>query len=123
MSEVRSKGNYEQWIKFFLQAIYESADDAAFTADKLVTLHDSDVGKILAMGRASNSTMRIFEYLETSPIIDIGKTAEALGMSFATASGAVNRLIKADILVQSGKSGRNRTFSYKRYLDILRNGT
>ena len=67
--------------------------------------------------------MRIFEYLETSPIIDIGKTAEALGMSFATASGAVNRLIKADILVQSGKSGRNRTFSYKRYLDILRNGT
>ena len=35
MSEVRRNGNYEQWIKFFLQAIYESAEDATITIDKL----------------------------------------------------------------------------------------
>jgi Fic family protein len=29
MTEVRDKGNYEQWVKFFLQAVLESAEDAA----------------------------------------------------------------------------------------------
>lgn len=123
MTEVRSKGNYEQWIKFFMRAIYESAEDAALTADKLIALHDNDVQKIRSMGRASKSTMRIFEYLEINPIIDIGKTAEAVGLSFATTSEAVKRLVKAEILVQSDNTSRNRTFSYKAYLDILRNGT
>lgn len=28
LTEVRNKGNYEQWVKFFLQAVLESAEDA-----------------------------------------------------------------------------------------------
>ena len=34
MTEVRNKGNYGQWVKFFLQAIHESALDATETIDK-----------------------------------------------------------------------------------------
>jgi Fic family protein len=37
MTEVRRTGNYEQWVKFFLLAIYESAEDATHTIDKLIT--------------------------------------------------------------------------------------
>lgn len=33
MMEVRRKGSYEQWIKFFLKAVYESAEDAINTID------------------------------------------------------------------------------------------
>jgi Fic family protein len=46
LSEVRRNGNYEQWVKFFLQAIYESAEDATLTIDKLTVLHDKNIATI-----------------------------------------------------------------------------
>ncbi len=123
MSEVRTKGNYEQWVKFFLQAIMESAKDATATIDELIALHNANVSVISKLGRAAKNVMLVFNYLESNPIIEIGKTSEALGIAFNTTSSAVNRLIDANILVQTSNNSRNRTFAYEAYLDILRKGT
>lgn len=123
MTEVRTKGNYEQWVKFFLQAIMESAEDATATIDELIALHDANVSVISKLGRAAKNAMLVFNYLESNPIIEIRKTAEALGITFNTTSSAVNRLVDAGILVQTSDNSRNRTFAYEAYLDILRKGT
>lgn len=123
MTEVRTKGNYEQWIKFFLQALLESAEDAITAIDELATLHDKNVALISNMGRAAKNTMLVFKYMESHPIIEIQKTSEALGIAYNTASGAVNRLLDAGILIQTTNANRNRTFSYEEYLAILRKGT
>lgn len=123
MTEVRSKGNYEQWVKFFLQAIAESAEDAIAAIDELTALHDKNVDLVAGMGRASKNAMLVFRYLEANPIIEIGKTAEALGITFGTASNVVERLSSAGILEQTTTGRRNRTFAYKDYLAILRKGT
>lgn len=123
MTEVRSKGNYEQWIKFFLAAIDECARDAVGTINILSDLKKKNEEKISLMGRASENTMRVFNYLKSHPIIDIGKTADALSVSFNTVSSAVKRLEAAGILVKTENAFRNRTFVYKDYLEILKNGT
>lgn len=123
MTEVRSKGNYEQWVKFFLQALAESAKDAIAAIDELTALHDKNVDIVAGMGRASKNAMLVFRYLEANPIIEIGKTAEALGITFGTASNVVERLSSAGILEQTTTGRRNRTFAYKDYLAILRKGT
>ncbi|GHV42523.1 hypothetical protein FACS189490_11690 [Clostridia bacterium] len=123
MTEVRRTGNYEQWVKFFLEAIYESALDATATIDKLSALHEKNSTVISGFGRSAVTTMKLFTYLEENPIIEIRKTAEALGIAFNTVSAAVNRLCDCGILVQSGGELRRRTFSYQEYLDILREGT
>ena len=123
ISEVRRKGNYEQWIKFFLQAIYESAQDAITAVDELTALHDKNIAAIRALGRVKNNTMLVFSYLEKNPIIEIKKTASALDISFNTVANAVKRLTAMGILVQSSNANRNRTFAYEEYLQILRRGT
>lgn len=123
MTEVRRSGNYEQWVCFFLQAVLESADNAIETIDKLSSLHDKNAAIIAAMGRAAKNTMLVFEELEANPIIEIRKTAEAIGVTYSTAANAVKRLENAGIVQQKAESGRNRTYSYTEYLDILRNGT
>ncbi len=123
MTEVRTKGNYEQWVKFFLQAIMESAEDATATIDELIVLHDANVTIISKLGRAAKNAILVFNYLESNPIIEIRKTAEALGITFNTTSSAVNRLVDAGILFQTSDTSRNRTFAYEAYLDILRKGT
>lgn len=123
MTEVREKGNYEAWIKFFLEALIESAKDAISTIDELTKLHDRGMGTISKLGKASKNAILVFTYLEANPIIEIKKTAEALGITFNTVSSTVNRLVGAGILVQTTKGNRNRTFAYEAYLNILRKGT
>jgi Fic family protein len=123
MNEVRRSGNYEQWVRFFLQAVEECAKDAIETIDKLNALHEKDSAAVSAMGRAAKNTALVFAYLEANPIIDIGKTAQALDLSFNTVSAVVKRLAEAGILTQTEAANRNRTFAYEAYLEILRNGT
>lgn len=123
MTEVREKGNFEQWVAFFLRAVSESAADATDTIRDLAALREKNIGTISGMGRAAKSVMAVFGYLESNPIIDIHKTAAALGLAFNTVSNAVNRLVGAGILRQIRGNGRNRAYAYTAYLDILRRGT
>lgn len=124
MSEVRKNGDYEQWICFFLDALSESAKDAIADVDKLSALHDANVIKLSDLGtRQAKSVMALFSYLESNPIIDIGKTAVALGLSYNTTAKAVSILEEKDILQQTDKAGRSKTYCYTGYLDILRKST
>ena len=123
MSEVRRSGDYEQWTRFFLRAVRECAEDAVKTIGKLDALHRGNEASISQLGRASKNTRRVFEYVEANPIIDIRQTAQALEVSYNTASAAVQRLESLGILVQTSGAARNRTFSYEAYLNILRDGT
>ena len=123
MTEVRNNGNYEQWIRFFLQALYECAADAIATIDKLAALHEKNEAAIQAMPRGAKNVLSVFHYLEANPIIDIRKTAEATGLSFNTVATAVKKLTDMNILSQTNAAARNRTFAYTEYLNLLRDGT
>ena len=122
MTEVRRKDDYEQWIKFFLQAIYESAQDAILTINQLSSMHEENIEKISKISRNKNLLL-LFEYLEKNPIIEIKKTSNDLEIAYNTVAKAISVFIDSDILSENKKSGRARTFSYEKYLDILRKDT
>lgn len=123
LTEVREKGNFEQWVKFFLQGIYESAEDSIETIDALVSLHNKNFAKIIASDTRTGILQRLFIYLEQTPIIDIKKTAVTLETSYNTISSAVKKLMEFGILQQVSKGKRERCFAYEEYLDILRKDT
>lgn len=125
MTEVRRKGNYEQWITFFLQAVMESAEDAVHTIDQLTALHDKNM-TLLTEGitkRQSDTLKKLFAYLEANPIIEVTKTSQALDMAYNTIARAVAVLEEKGILAQSEKAEKTRIYSYSEYLDILRKDT
>ncbi len=123
MTEVRNKGNYEQWIKFFLRAVAESAKDAIETINALHKLHEDNIAKIQTLGRARINAEKLFEYIEQNPIIETRKTAEALGLSYNTVSTAIKNLSALSILEESEAGARSKTFAYTAYLSILKKGT
>ena len=125
MTEVRRKGNYEQWITFFLQAVMESAEDAVHTIDQLTALHDKNMTLLMegVAKRQSDTLKKLFAYLEANPIIEVKKTSQALEMAYNTIARAVAVLVEKGILVQSEKAGKTRIYSYSEYLDILRKDT
>lgn len=126
MTAIRETGDYEQWIKFFLEGIYLSGKYAIETADKLIALQEANC-KLIENEKHSKKVletmMSIFKYIQIHPIIKIGKTAKELSLSYNTVSAAVGRFEKLGILKLEKKQQRNRVYSYKAYLDILRSGT
>lgn len=124
MSQVRKTGDYEQWILFFLQALSDSSSDAIDTIDKLTKLHNKNINILDDISpRQKANVLKVFNYLEKNPIIDIQKTANALNLSYNTVAKAILLLIDKGILIQSAKSGKAKIYSYFDYLEILRKDT
>lgn len=118
MSEIRNSGNFEQWIKFFLKGIVETAQDATATIDKLSALHTKNESLL------SDSKLKNFlAYLEKTPIITIPIAAEFLQRSRNTIANYVKTLCEKGILKPSSKTGKTIIYSYTAYLDIFRAGT
>ena len=120
LSEVRTKGNYEQWIKFFLHGIIETCDDGIKTIKSINSLIKSDE-EILV--KKTETVLKVFDYIKEHPIISIGGAATALGLSYNGVSGAVKKMVEVGILNETTTKARDRVFEYSRYIDILKSGT
>lgn len=124
LMEVRQNGNYEQWVKFFLRAVIDSASDALQSIDDINQLHIKNKELIENENvRSVGTYLKLLEYLEEYPIIDITKASKDLEMSYNTISSAVKKFVEMDILVQEGEKRRNKVFVYEAYLRILRKDT
>lgn len=123
ISEVRRSGNFEQWIRFFLEAVSQAATDSLETIRQLLALHDRNVEKLPKTTRKKDNLRAVFDYIEQYPIIDIKRTAKELEVSYNTVSTAVKKLVELGILQETTNAARNRVFAYEEYLGILRKDT
>lgn len=118
MTEVRRTGNYEQWIKFFLNAVINTSEDAIKTIGEITELRNKNISKI----GGNEKYIKVFNFIESNPIVDVKKISEGLSVSFNTAATYIKKLQDLEILKLTDKAERNRLFEYSDYLDILRRG-
>ena len=126
MTAVRESGDYEQWVKFFIEGIYVSGQSAIETADELIAIRNSNLERLEAekyTKRTHETMIKVFGYLEAHPIIEIGKTAKDLSLSYNTVAAAVSRFEALGILRLVNNQDRNKVYSYDDYISILRSGT
>lgn len=126
MTAVRERGDYEQWVKFFVEGIYVSGQAAIETADELIALRNSNLERLESekyTKRTHETMIKVFGYLEAHPIIEIGKTAKDLSLSYNTVAAAVSRFEALGILRLVNNQDRNKVYSYDDYISILRSGT
>ena len=124
MTQVRKDGDYEQWIRFFLEALAQSADDALQTIDKLTALQKESLQRLADLPkRQMANAQKLFDYIEKNPILEIRKTASALELSYNTVSKFVSLFVDKGILQKTDQSGKAKVYSYVTYLDILRKDT
>ena len=123
ISEVRRTGNFEQWIRFFLEAVSKAASDSLEAIRQLSVLHDTNVEKLPKTTRSKDNLRAVFDYIEQYPIIDNKRTAKELEVSYNTVAAAVRKLVELGILQETTNAARNRVFAYEEYLAILRKDT
>lgn len=122
MMEVRRTGDYEQWVVFFLEALAVAAQEAVQTIDALNALHQESMAAVLTYlpKRQLENAGKVFSYLESQPIIEIGKTAKALEMPYNSVARVVQELVTLGLVKQITKNGRSRIFAYSKYIEILK---
>lgn len=120
LSEARTKGNYEQWIKFFLHGIIETCEDGIKTIESINSLIKIDEKKLV---KKTETISKVFDYIKEHPIITIGGAATALNLSFNGVSNAVKKMVEVNILKEMTTKARDRVFEYTSYIDILKSGT
>lgn len=123
MNRVRTHGDWESWIEFFLTGVKETAIEAVSTARRLLAMLDEDRKKIEGLGRPAPSALRVFEFAQLHPVFSIQRVSDQTEMSFPTAAKTVEHLVRLDIMRETTGKQRSRTFAYHRYISILSEGT
>ncbi|NEQ70833.1 MAG: Fic family protein [Symploca sp. SIO2D2] len=122
LQQVRIKGDWEAWLSFFLEGVMVVADQASFTARRLLNLFAQDSRKIEQIGRAAGSVLRLHNLMRQKPLFSINYATEALAMSKPTVTSALRHLESLGIVQEVTGRRRDRLFVYREYLNILNEG-
>jgi Fic family protein len=120
---VRTEGEWEEWLEFFLEGVEATARQAADTAVELLHLFSEDRVRIQALGRPASSALRLHEFLQKRPLMNIGTAADNLQLSIPTVTAALRHLVRLGIVREMTGKQRGRIFAYQRYLDVVSAGT
>jgi Fic family protein len=123
LSAVRTDGDWEGWIDFFLDGVSTIADEAVASARDLFALVAADRARVLELDNMSVSAVRLFELLPRHPIVTAASVMKLISTSKPTAGRAIEGLVDAGVLVETTGKKRDRGYAYKGYLDRLRVGT
>lgn len=119
LSLIRTTGDWESWILFFLEGVEVSATAAEENIVKLATLVATDRRRLLKTPNAGTASYRLFEMLPMMPRFTVERVRVALDTSYPTANAAVKTLEKLGLITETTGNRVKRSFSYERYIQLL----
>jgi len=123
LQRVRTEGEWEPWLDFFLTGVYETATGAARIATATLQLFREDRARIEGAGQAVANALRVHDHFQRHPISTVSRAAGPLDLTFPTVGKAVDRLLALGILREMTGRRRDRVFACGRYLDLMSEGT
>ena len=124
LMNVRFKGEWEEWIRFFLRGVRNTSREAIKTANEIRSLHGIDRQRISQQLSQYKLSFPCYELICGRPIISIPNAAKQLHSSYPTVSKTFDNFRKIGVLEPYSRTKRkNRLFVYSKYLQILRRGT
>lgn len=116
LQRVRTHGDWEAWLRFFVDAIDATATEAVDTARKLTALHAPDTAHLAGIGRLSGAAILVLDALYTRRIANIPAITRAAGFTPATVGKMLDALEQRfGIVRELTGNRRNRVFAYSAY--------
>lgn len=124
LQQVRTHGDWEAWLLFFVDAIAATANQAVSTAQQLTALLVQDKARLAALGRLAGSATQVLDALFAHPIANINALTAATGLTPATIGKALDALEnQLGIVREITGLKRNRVYAYSAYIAILNQET
>ena len=119
LSAIRTKGDWESWVTFFLEGVATAAGDAEKNIIEVASLVAIDRRRLLQSAMAGPASYRLFEMLPMMPRFTIERVRQQLDTSFPTATAAVKALEELGIVAEMTGQKKNRSYSYQAYVELL----
>ena len=119
LAAIRTEGDWETWVTFFLEGVAVAAADAERNIIEVASLVAADRKRLLQSPKAGPASYRLFEMLPMMPRFTIERVRRQLDTSFPTATAAVKVLEDLGIVAEMTGQKKNRSYSYQAYVELL----
>ncbi|MGB5161563.1 MAG: Fic family protein [Thermoanaerobaculia bacterium] len=123
LGAIRTDGDWEGWLAYFLEGIAVVADESVTLIRSLFDVLTKDRSRYLHSGGATVVGARLFESLPQHPLVTVKSVVKICDTTKPTAAKAIGSLTDAGILEEVSGRSRDRAWAYRQYLDLLREGT
>lgn len=121
LSQPRRTGDWEAWLNFFLEGVAETAAGEKNNLLAIKKQFSEDDAKILNVGRAGVSVVKVFSVFKEKPLLSIAEITRKTELTKPTAISAVKRLIKLGIVENTSTKKWGQIYAYSAYLKLLTN--
>jgi Fic family protein len=122
LQRIRTKGDWEGWLHFFLLGVEAVAEQATSTAEALRNLFLEDRKKVEGLGRAAPSALKVYDVLRERVLLSATRGATKTNLSWPTVQKALDRLERLGIVEEVTGRQRDRVYGYTRQLRVLDEG-
>jgi len=123
LMRIRFKGDWERWLKFFLQGVIEASEEALSSAKEIIELKENLIERLLAKKIGGIFAIKLMDILFEKPLIGIPDIANNLRANLQTAINLVNKFQDFRILREITGKQRYRKYLFVDYIDIIARGT
>jgi Fic family protein len=123
LGAVRTDGDWEGWLAYFLEGVAVVAEEAVTTARRLHAIVGESRDRLLGRDDVTVFSLRLFELLPQHPVVTVNRVVDLLGCSRPAAAKALRVLEAAEVLHGLDDRKKNRAVVFEEYLDHLREGT
>ena len=121
LDAVRTAGDWEGWLDFFLEGVAETADGAVRTAQRLTALFERDAEHIRVQG-LGDSALLVLQCFRRRPLATLAELRSMTGKTLPTITKAVTKLVESGIVREITGRQRSRVYAYAEYLAVLNEG-
>ena len=122
LDQVRTQGDFEGWITFYLNVIEKSCIDAHRRAKDIESLQSSlteTIGNEKLSAAQIITRQQALSILFQFPIINSTELSDQLDISYNTARQIISYFLDCGILIEENQQKRGKLFRFKSYLDVL----
>jgi Fic family protein len=120
LTQVRVTGTIDQWIKFFLNAVIETATKGTATFESILALREKYEQKILRLGGRAELASLLLRVLYSKPRMGVNEISTLLNTSYVTANDLAKDFEKLGLLKETTGYSRNRIYALYEYLDLFK---
>lgn len=120
LMRVREKNDLQQWFRFFLVGLIETAKSGIATFDDILKLQKKVEERIQTLGSRAANAQKVLDALYRAPVTDAARVAKAARISAASAYKLVADLEGLGILKQITGGKRGRTYMFEAYVKLFR---
>lgn len=96
-----TEGAWEEWLRFFLEAVADQARDVELRSARLRGLREDMVARVASRREPSDAMVRLIDALFEQPALSVPGAAERLGQPQTTVRRNVERLVEEGILTEA----------------------